>query len=80
MAFTDEQKLNFAKQALKIRVMAVSEWSTFKSLVENITSNQLKSLIKSALADEKDREEAEVAESTADAADYQSLWDEIDGI
>ena len=80
MAFTDEQKLNFAKQALKIRVMAVDEWATFKSLVENITSNQLKNLIKSALADEKEREETEATESTADAADYQSLWDEIDGI
>ena len=80
MAFTDEQKLNFAKQALKVRIMAVEEWTTFKSLVENITSNQLKNLIKSALADEKEREETEATESTADAADYQSLWDEIDGI
>ena len=80
MAFTDDQKLNFAKQALKVRIMAVEEWTTFKSLVENITSNQLKNLIKSALADEKEREETEATESTADAADYQSLSDEVDAI
>lgn len=80
MAFTDEQKLNFAKQGLKTRIMAVEDWTTFKSLVANITPAQFKNLIKSALADQITVQESWAAEATTTAADYTELHTEVNEI
>lgn len=80
MAFTDEQKLLFSKQALKKKIMEIELWSDFTSLIQNITSNQLKNLIKNALLIEKQKEEAEAAESTINATNYQSLYNEVNNL
>lgn len=80
MAFTDDEKLNFAKQALKTKIMAIAEWPTFKSLVENITPAQFKNLIKVALAAEKVKRQEAADAITSEVTDYQALHDEVDAL
>ena len=78
MALTDGEKLTLSKQAFKKKIMQVDSWANLETLVVNITSNQLKNLIKASLADEQQREEAEATQSTVAATDINNLSNEID--
>ena len=78
MAFTDEEKLNYSKQALKKKIMQVDDWGTLENFVVNITTQQLKTLINNALTAEELKETATAAVSTTTATDLDDLQSEID--
>jgi len=80
MAFTDAEKLFTAKMALEKKILQVDTWANFKSLVQNITSNQLKNLILNAIATKKTEAQSLAIDSTTKAADLQDLSDELDAL
>jgi len=80
MAFTDQEKLFTAKMALEKKILQVDTWANFKDLVQNITSNQLKNLIKAAIATKKTEAQGLAIDSTTKAADLQDLSDELDAL
>jgi hypothetical protein len=80
MPLTDEQKLLISKQALKDKIMKIEFWEDFKVLVNSVTPNKLKNLIKNSILTSKQKADDHVTVFTADSNNLQSLHDEIDGL
>ena len=77
---TDEEKLYFAKNALKIKIMQVDDWDQFKSWIAIVTPTRIKNLIIAALEDREAAATGEAAEQTTLATDLDSLSTEITNI
>lgn len=78
MALTDERKLFLAKQEFIRKIGSIETWVQFLSLVNGITSAQLKTLLRNNLQDVVDERADRVAENEQLEIDLIALQDEID--
>jgi hypothetical protein len=50
MAYTEEEKLQIAKNALKHKIMQIETWADFKLFALNVSTAKIKNLVRAALA------------------------------
>ena len=80
MPITDEEKLNYAKQAFKAKIMQLETWDSFKNMVQNITPSKIKTLVVTALALRKQSAEASVINAGESVDDIEALGQEVSNL
>jgi len=78
MAFTDEEKLAIAKQAIKKKVMEVETWDALKTFVLNVTPARLVTVIRNAIDDRLAELEDQITVTNTVIANLDSMSDEVD--
>ena len=77
MPITDEEKLEFSKQAFKAKIMQIDTWDSFKSTIAGITPTKIQNLILAALAVKKQSAEASIIVAGESVEDIEELEAEL---
>lgn len=79
MAFTDEEKLYWSKLAFTGKINDTNTWTQMKGFIDNITTSQLKAVIKNKLDNWGVEYEDRATDNTSKSTDLGDLSDEYDG-
>ena len=77
MPITDEEKLEFSKQAFKAKIMQIDTWDSFKSMIGGITPVKVRNLVLSALAVRKQSAAASIITAGESVEDIEELETEL---
>lgn len=77
MALTDEQKLETVCSAFKKKLDEVGTWSEFKTMLNNLTKEKVKTFIRDKLQEYADRERADGNKTVTHGDDIETLITEI---
>ena len=78
MALTDEEKLQYSREAFIEKLWSIESWDDFKTLLTTVTKDKVKTFLKNNLAEKEAQNTNEAMDATQKATDLNGLQTEID--
>ena len=77
MAFSDENKLGIVRAAIVEKLNEFKDWGVFKTFLQNVTKDQIKTFIINKLAEAQTLKVDQIAVLQTEESNYAALEDEI---